>query len=222
MSLPMEKEIQELLVRGALHLGIQLEKKGVEAFELYLRELLRWNEKMNLTSIRTEKGIVIKHFLDSLSVAPYLQAISTLLDIGSGAGFPGIPLKMIRPSLEVTLIDSVLKKVDFQRHIFRSLELKGIHAIHGRIQDKEILKRMEGQFEAVISRAFADLKTFLPLALPFLKKGGVVLAMRGKRNGEGWQSDLRADEIGFRLLEKTAFTLPFSPIQRSILLFEKI
>src|SRR4030042_5013646 len=98
---------------------------------------------MNLTAIRSEKGIVLKHFLDSLSVFPLLLKISSLLDIGSGAGFPGIPLKMIAPALEVTLIDSVQKKVDFQRHIIRTLHLKGIEAIHGRVQDQEVVQRLK-------------------------------------------------------------------------------
>lgn len=222
MSLFMDRENKELLVKGASIYGIPLENKIVEAFDLYLRELLKWNEKMNLTSVRSEKEIVLKHFLDSLSVFPHLPKISSLLDIGSGAGFPGIPLKMVQPSLEVTLIDSVRKKVDFQRHIIRTLGLKGIDAIHGRIQDKEILKMFQGQFEAVIARAFADLKTFLPLALPVLQKGGFVLAMRGKRDGEGGKPLLRAEGIGCRLVKTVTFSLPFSSDQRSILIFQKM
>jgi 16S rRNA (guanine527-N7)-methyltransferase len=218
----MERENRELLVKGASHFGIRLGERVVEAFDLYLRELVKWNEKMNLTAIRSEKGVVLKHFLDSMSVFPHLPKISFLLDIGSGAGFPGIPLKMIQPSLEVTLIDSVRKKVDFQRHIIRKLGLKGVFTIHGRVQDQEILKMMQGQFEAVISRAFADLKTLLPFALPFVQKGGFVLAMRGKRNGEEWQFHLPPDGIECRLLETATFTLPFSSIQRSILLFQRI
>lgn len=194
----------------------------IEAFELYLKELLKWNQKINLTAIRSEKGIVLKHFLDSLSVFPHLPKISSLLDIGSGAGFPGIPLKMVQPSLEVTLIDSVRKKIDFQNHIIRTLGLKGIYAIHGRIQDEEILNTMQGQFEATISRAFADLKSFLPLALPFLKKGGLVLAMRGKWNGMEWQPHLITEGIECRLVKTATFSLPFSSDQRSILIFEKM
>lgn len=218
----MERENKELLVKGALIYGILLDEKMVEVFDLYLRELLKWNQKINLTSIRTEKGIILKHFLDSLSVVPHFPSISTLLDIGSGAGFPGIPLKMIRPSLEVTLIDSVRKKIDFQRHIIRTLGLTGITAIHGRIQDKEFLKTMQNQFEAVISRAFADLKTFLPLARPFLKQGGFIIAMRGKGDEEEWQSHLPTEGIGCRLVKTATFSLPFSSDQRSILLFEKV
>ena len=140
----MEAENKDLLIEGAKTFGIDLDEKAIEAFGLYLKELLKWNQKINLTAIRSEKGIVLKHFLDSLSVYPYLPEHSFILDIGSGAGFPGIPLKIIQPSFEITLIDSVRKKVDFQRHIIRRLGLKGTEAIHGRVQDREILQRLAG------------------------------------------------------------------------------
>lgn len=218
MSLIMEKENRELLIKGASHFGIQLEKRMVEAFDLYLRELLKWNEKINLTSIRTEKGIVLKHFLDSLSVVPHLPEISSLLDIGSGAGFPGIPLKMVQPSLEVMLIDSVLKKVDFQGHIIRTLGLKGITAIHGRAQDTQALQALGGRFDGVIARAFSNLDTLLLLGSPFLKKGGALFAMKG----EEVESFSLTEKSPYRFQRLVQFTLPFSSIKRSILLFEKL
>src|SRR5512139_249485 len=119
----MESENRDLLVKGAKTFGVHLDQETVTLFDHYLRELLKWNQKINLTAIRTEQEIVLKHFLDSLSVYPYLQAPSFLVDLGSGAGFPGIPLKIVEPSFEMTLIDSVLKKVDFQRHMIRILGL---------------------------------------------------------------------------------------------------
>src|SRR4030043_49926 len=111
MSLPMETANKDLLIEGAKVFGIHLDEKAVETFDLYLQELLKWNQKINLTAIRSEKGIVLKHFLDSLSAHPYLLEHSSALDFGSGAGFPGIPLKIIQPAFEMTLIDSVRKKV---------------------------------------------------------------------------------------------------------------
>ncbi len=217
----MEAENKELLTEGAKVFGIYLDKKTYEAFDLYLKELLKWNQKINLTAIRSEKGIILKHFLDSLSVYPYLIKPSMLLDIGSGAGFPGIPLKMVEPSLEVTLIDSVRKKVDFQRHIIRMLGLKGIQAIHGRVQDKEILKSMEGRFDIVISRAFSDLRTLLILSFPFPKKGGRVLAMKGETGSEEIQLLSKIEQARYRFQKTISFSLPQSSFKRSILLFEK-
>ncbi len=121
----MEEKNKDLLIEGTKAFGIHLDERAIESFEIYLKELLKWNQKINLTAIRSEKGIVLKHFLDSLSICPYLPKQASILDIGSGAGFPGIPLKMVRPSLKITLIDSVRKKIDFQKHLIRSLGLKG-------------------------------------------------------------------------------------------------
>ena len=218
----METENRNLLVGGAKAFGIDLAERTVEAFDLYLRELLKWNEKMNLTAIRSEKGIVLKHFLDSLSVFPHLPKISSLLDIGSGAGFPGIILKMIQPSLEVTLIDSVRKKIDFQSHIIRTLGLKGIEAIHGRIQDKQILQTLGGRFDGTIARAFSDLDTLLLLSFPFLKKGGILLAMKGEGAGEELKRLPLSTRNRYRWIKTATFSLPYSSIQRAILLFKKI
>ena len=217
----MEIENQKLLIEGAKTFGIHLDEKTAEAFELYFNELLKWNLKINLTAIRTEKGIVLKHFLDSLSVFPYLSNISSLLDIGSGAGFPAIPLKMVKPFLEITLIDSVRKKVDFQRHIIRMLGLKGIAAIQGRVQDKEILQTMAERFDMVISRGFCDLPTFLTISFPFLKKGGIVLAMKGEVDSKEIQLLSKIEGNRYQWQKIVPFFLPFSTIKRSIFLLEK-
>jgi 16S rRNA (guanine527-N7)-methyltransferase len=215
----MEAENKELLIEGAKAFGIHLEAIG--AFDLYLKELLKWNQKINLTAIRSEKGIVLKHFLDSLSVNPYLPQHISVLDIGSGAGFPGIPLKIVRPTLKIGLIDSVRKKVDFQRHIIRTLDLKGAEAIHGRVQDTEILHSLGGRFDITLSRAFSDLRSFLVLSFPFLKGGGTAIAMKAETDDK--ETDILAEtkETPYRLKRAVPLTLPFSNFKRTILLFEK-
>jgi len=222
MSLPMETENKDLLVEGAKAFGIYLDGKAIRAFDLYLKELLKWNQKINLTAIRSEKGMVLKHFLDSLSVNPYLPKHSSILDIGSGAGFPGIALKIVQPTLEVTLIDSVRKKVDFQRHILRILGLKGTEAIHGRVQDKGILQDLGGRFDIVLSRAFSDLQTFLALSFPFLKEEGTVIAMKGEVDDKEMSLLPDTERTRYRLKRAVPLILPFSSFKRTILLFEKI
>jgi 16S rRNA (guanine527-N7)-methyltransferase len=217
----METENKDLLIQGAMSFGIHLDKKTVDAFDLYLRELLKWNQKINLTAVRSEKEIILKHFLDSLSAYPYLSNTASLIDIGSGAGFPGIPLKIVLPSCEVVLIDSVRKKVDFQRHIIRTLGLKGIKTVHGRVQEKEILQNMGGHFDAAISRAFSDLRTFLLLSHPLLKRGGVVLAMKGEKEEEDISPHSETAQTQYRLQKRVSFPLPFSDYKRAIFLFEK-
>jgi 16S rRNA (guanine527-N7)-methyltransferase len=217
----MELENKNFLLEGAKTLGIHLDGKTIEAFEFYLKELLKWNRKINLTSIRSEKGIVLKHFLDSLSIHPLLPRNSSILDIGSGAGFPGIPLKIIQPTLEMTLIDSVRKKVDFQRHIIRVLGLKGIETIHGRVQDKGILESLGEHFDVILSRAFSDLQTLLILSFPFLKEGGRVVVMKGKMESSEIRILTETEEPRYQLQRTVSLILPFSSFKRTILLFKK-
>jgi len=198
-----------------------LDEKALKAFDIYLKELLKWNQKINLTAIRSEKGIVLKHFLDSLSVKPYLPEDSSVLDIGSGAGLPGIPLKIVRPALQMTLMDSVRKKVDFQRHIIRMLGLRGTEAIHGRAQDREIVQNLGGRFDITLSRAFSDLRTFLVLSFPFLKGGGTAIAMKGEPDDKEIGLLAEADETPYRLKRAIKLAFPFGHFKRTILLFEK-
>ncbi len=217
----MEITNKNLLAEGAKAFGIDLDEKAIRAFAVCLEELLRWNQKINLTAIRSEKGIVLRHFLDSLSVAPYLPDHAFILDIGSGAGFPGIPLKIVRPALRITLIDSVRKKIDFQRHIIRSLGLKGIEAIHGRAQDTEIRQSLGGRFDITLSRAFSELRTFLVLSFPFLKEGGTAIAMKGRGDDKETRLVAEMKETPYQLMRTAKFVLPFGHFKRSILLFEK-
>jgi 16S rRNA (guanine527-N7)-methyltransferase len=222
MSLSMDRDNETLLVDGAGLFGIRLGDGAVEAFDVFLRELVKWNRKLNLTAIRGEKEIILKHFLDSLSVLPFVPQDVRLLDIGSGPGFPGIPLKIVASSLDITLVDSVRKKVDFQRHILRTLGLKGIEAVHGRVQDRSFLQGRAGRFDGVVSRAFSDLRTFLALSAPFLKKSGMAVAMKGKAAEEEIRALEDEEKARFELERVSRFNLPFSTLQRSILLFKLV
>ncbi len=219
--LDMEAENKRLLLEGAKAFGIHLDEKICRYFNIYLKELIKWNQKINLTAIRKEREIILKHFLDSLSVIPHLPKISSLLDIGSGAGFPGIPIKIVRPDLKITLIDSVRKKVDFQRQIIYSLKLKGIDAIHGRVQEQRILQCLGGRFDGVVARAFSDLPTLLTLSSPLLKEKGTIIAMKGKMSGQEIQCLTEEDAIQYCLKKTVSFYLPFSSFKRTLLLFEK-
>jgi 16S rRNA (guanine527-N7)-methyltransferase len=217
----MEAENQSLLIEGAKVFGIGLDQKTVHAFSRYLDELVRWNRKINLTAVKTEKSIVLKHFLDSLSACPYLPASGQVLDIGSGAGFPGIPIKIARPSLQVTLIDSVQKKVAFQRHILRTLGLHGAEAVHGRAQDPAIQESLSCRFDASISRAFSDTETFLSLSHPFLRPGGLALAMKGVVTEDEVDHVRKMMKKHYEHRRTLSFMLPSTSFKRTILLFEK-
>jgi len=175
-----EKGLRAGLVKGASALGVGLGEPEIDKFMLYLAELKRWGAKMNLTARADEKEIISRHFLDSLCLLPTLRALGCkkILDMGSGAGFPGLPLKITAPELDITLMDAREKRVFFLRHLIRSLGLTtGISAIKGRAE--VIPQGLAADFDCVTSRAFSHLNTFLPLAVPYLVEGGHIIAMKG-------------------------------------------
>jgi 16S rRNA (guanine527-N7)-methyltransferase len=163
----------------------------------------------------------VKHFLDSLTVAPFLQGAKQVLDIGTGAGFPGLPLKILSPSIELVLLESSQKKCFFLRHIVRGLQLEGVAIVHGRAEDKKITERYAKGFDLVLSRALADLPTSLQLALPYAKRRGLIVGMRG-RQGEQERDEIDWNSLGLQLIEMRKLTLPFVEEQRVLLLFQRM
>lgn len=182
-----EKTFKDMLKKGAATLGTGLTEDSLRDFYTYLNELKTWNKKVSLTGLSSDEGILAVLFLDSLTLVGVLRkyGCKRLLDLGSGAGFPGIPLKIAMPELEVLLIDSIEKKVFFMRHIIRTLSLDKkaalINATAARAQDKETISAYSGYFDAVTSRAFSRLKDFVHIALPYLKHNGVILAIKGPK-----------------------------------------
>lgn len=215
-----EAALKEMLLEGAQGLGCPLTPKVCEAFFVYLRELKDWNTRMNLTAIKTDEEIIIKHFLDSLTAYPFLGDTSRLLDIGSGAGFPGIPLKLVKPSLNVTLMDSVAKKVLFMRHISLTLGLgPEIEAVHARVEEKAVIKKYAGSFDCVISRAFTNLPAFLLVASPYLRINGLILAMKGPKVTEELASF--SGLAGLSMVGLYDTPVPFSDRKTMIAVFKK-
>jgi len=179
---------QNLIYEGAKYLDIQIDKRKIEKFAIHAIELMKWNQKINLTAIIDPFEVAVKHFLDSIVPVTIIPPNASLLDIGSGGGFPGIPLKIILPSLSVTLIDASRKKVSFLKHIIRMLELKNIDALHIRAEDYANQSDVEKKYNVIISRALSSMTTFALTALPFLKKEGAIIAMRGNVSGDDIQS----------------------------------
>ncbi|OGP54114.1 MAG: 16S rRNA (guanine(527)-N(7))-methyltransferase RsmG [Deltaproteobacteria bacterium RBG_13_52_11] len=211
--------LKDILVRGAEQIGVLLPDQVVESYLFYIEELKKWNKRINLTALTGDLEIGVKHFVDSLTAAPYLQGARRVLDIGAGAGFPGLPLKILSPSIELLLLESSQKKVFFLRSIVRGLTLEGVEIAYGRAQDREIIARYTRSFDLVLSRALADLPTSLQLALPYVRKGGLILGMRGKR-GEEEQGETNWGQWGLQLIEMRKLTLPFVEEQRVLLLFQ--
>jgi 16S rRNA (guanine527-N7)-methyltransferase len=178
-------EWKESLAALCRTLNINIDHRQTDQMALYTTELLTWNEKTNLTTITDPAEVAEKHMLDSLIPGKYIQSVLSgpdisLLDIGSGGGFPGIPLKIFMPGFVVMMVDSSRKKVNFLKYAVRMLKLQGIDALHSRIEDLTIQKDFAGQFDVVISRAFTSLERFLALAIPFIKPDGRIIAMKGK------------------------------------------
>ncbi len=201
-------------------MGIHLHKEAIRRFEIYLKELKAWNQKFNLTAIKEDKGIVIKLFLDSLTPFNLIKTGSMLLDIGSGAGFPGIPLHIADTSLHVTLLDSVNKKVTFMNHIIAELSLTGIEAIHSRAE--EFAKTKKGAYDVVISRALTNLSDFIKLGEPFLKPDGILIAMKGSRADEEIRDAAKVlERKKMKVKDIIRFCLPFDYGKRGIVVFSR-
>lgn len=172
------------LAEGARLLGHPLGREQLHRFEQYMQLLLEWNERFNLTSITSPREVETKHFLDSLSVVlalerePGFPPHVRLLDIGSGAGFPGIPLKLAIPGIDVSLLEATGKKAAFLRHVIAAMDLKGIHVIHGRAEELGHEPLLRESFQAVVARAVAPLATLTELGLPFARQHGLFLAMK--------------------------------------------
>ena len=199
--------LREELRNGSTSLGIHLDDEAISRFDLYIRLLQSWGQRMNLSSRLQSREIVVTHFLDSLAGLPLIGGGEggRVLDLGTGAGFPGIPLKIARPGLEVTLLDGTGKKVTFCREVIRETGLSGISAEWGRAEDLARDPAYAGAFDCVASRAVAKAASLVSLSLPFLKPSGSILLYKGRPE----QAEL--DALG-RLCAKKGLTATRHPV----------
>jgi 16S rRNA (guanine527-N7)-methyltransferase len=212
--------LHQYLERGAEELGIVLEPLHLEQFSIFAHELRKWNSKINLTTITRIEDIAIKHFLDSLAVLKIMDVSGELLDIGSGGGFPAIPLKIVSPGTAIVSVDAVEKKILFQRHVARLLKLEKFLALHAR--GESLTTEYPGRFDRIISRAFSDIPSFVRMALPLLAADGVIIAMKGregKKEAEGSTDNLAA--VGAVITDIHEFQLPFNGEARSLVVIRR-
>ena len=212
----MDQEAKDLLVRGAAQLGVELTPAHVGKFALLAAELRKWNRKINLTAITTEREIALKHFVDSLSLCRVVDRGGKLLDLGSGGGFPVIPFAILHPKSEAVSVDAVEKKIIFQRHVGRTLGLQHFEAIHAR--GEELAGRFAEHFDWIVSRAFSDIPTFVRMALPLLTPCGTIIAMKGQAGREEAETSRTAlAPLGVEIRQVVEFPLPFSGDRRSLI-----
>ncbi|MCK5782889.1 MAG: 16S rRNA (guanine(527)-N(7))-methyltransferase RsmG [Desulfobacterales bacterium] len=210
------------LVNGLLQFDLQLSDRIIQKEITYLDELLRWNQRINLTSIKNREEALEKHLIDSLLLLPHLDEVVTLLDLGSGGGLPGIPLAIASSSLQIVSIDSVGKKINFQRHIKRFLSLENLQIIQARAERLDRTALEAESFDLVVARAFTSLEPLLEYAEPWLKPGGRVIAMKGPGGGNELSSaEPMIEQNRFADPLLFSYELPFSQAERQLLILKK-
>src|SRR5512137_33788 len=216
----MEKDFRSILIKAAGEMGLAMTERQIALFEAYREALLLWSSKMNLVSLQSELDLPVRHIIDSLTLLPYLPAgPGTLLDIGSGAGFPAIPVKIFRPDLHVTLLEASRKKCSFLKELIRRLGLREIAVLNCRLEEL-LQKNPLPSFDVIVSRATLKLPELLRGGLPLLKPGGVLAAMKGP----GLKAEAAAlDSLNnkYRIVGSHAFSLPLTGDHRHILLVDK-
>lgn len=204
--------------------GISLTRNQVEQFELYFETLVEWNEKMNLTAITDKTEVYLKHFYDSITASFYFDFTKPfhLCDVGAGAGFPSIPLKIVFPHIEVTIVDSLNKRISFLNHLAKVLKLENVHFIHDRAETFGVNPLYRESFDVVTARAVARMSVLSELCLPLVKAGGHFIAMKAAHANDELEVGQKAiTTLGGRLEDMHTFTLPMEESERNILIIKK-
>ena len=217
------EEFKEIMISYAEKINIKFTEEQLEKFYQYMNMLLEWNEKINLTAVVEPKEVILKHFIDSLTINKYLKENATLADVGTGAGFPGIPLKILRPDIKVTLLDSLNKRINFLNEVIEKLNLEDIVTVHSRIEDFGKNKSYREKFDYVTARAVANLAVLSEYLIPIAKIGGKCVCMKGSNVEEEIESGKKAiNVLGGKIEKVDEFVLPDSDISRNVIILSKI
>lgn len=205
--------------------SILLDERQIKQFEQYYNELIAWNEKMNLTAITEREQVYVKHFYDSVSLSFFhsMEGITSIADIGSGAGFPSIPLKICFPHMKVTIVDSLKKRINFLEALVQTLELDQVTCIHGRAEDVGRDKEHRDRYDLVTARAVARLNVLSEFCLPFVRPKGHFIAMKGSKSDEELaEAGYAIRELGAEFVADHAFELPLEQSERHIIVIQKL
>ena len=211
------------LIKLAKVINIEINNEQTEKFYKYMKLLQEWNEKINLTAITEENEVILKHFIDSLTVLKHINQTDKIIDVGTGAGFPGVPIAIMMPNVKITLLDSLNKRINFLNEVIRELDLKNVETIHSRSEDcgKDMLFREK--YDIAIARAVANLTILSEYLLPFVKIGGKMICMKGSDVEEELNNaEFAIKELGGEIILKDEFCLPDSDIKRNIIIAKKV
>ena len=206
----------------AKQIEINLTKEQIEKFYNYMNLLLEWNEKINLTAIIEPREIILKHFVDSLTIAKYIKDDEKMIDVGTGAGFPGIPLSIVKENIDIVLLDSLNKRINFLEEVKENLKLEKIITIHGRAEEFGKNKKERETYDIATSRAVAPLNILLEYLLPLVKVGGKAICMKGSNIEEIENAKNALEILGGQIEKIEEITLPNSDIKRNIIIVKKV
>jgi 16S rRNA (guanine527-N7)-methyltransferase len=215
----------DLLIEGAKIYGIELNNTQVKQFMKYKELLKEWNEKINLTAITDDEGIIKKHFIDSISIlnSGVIKDNISVIDVGTGAGFPGIPIKIIMPSVRVVLLDSLNKRINFLNTVISELGLSGIEAVHGRAEDFARKDKFRESFDIATARAVANLAVLSEYCIPYVKVGGYFVALKGPAAQEELSESKNAiGTLGGKFLRVVETKIPEEEIKHNLVVVEKL
>jgi 16S rRNA (guanine527-N7)-methyltransferase len=220
----MDDTLVKTLSEGAAAIGVHLGTEALEHFAAYYREILLWNRRINLISERSSREIVIRHFLDSLTPAPFLERPEgALIDLGSGGGFPGIPLRIALPGLQLSLVETVRKKSSFLSHVVRTIPLGGVQVIRERVETLTAGEILSGRFDAVITRAAFKHPELVRMASFFLKPGGQLIAMKGAdAQTEMQETERIAAAAGMAFTTSRDVHRPGEELSRKIIIYNHV
>ena len=216
------QEFSQLMIDYGKEINIVFTEEQLQKFYQYMNLLIEWNEKINLTAIVEPKEIILKHFIDSLTIIKYIGPNKSVIDIGTGAGFPGIPIKIVREDLKITLLDSLNKRINFLNEVIKDLGLKNIATVHARIEEYAKNKQYREQYDVATSRAVANLTTLSEYMLPMVVLKGMAICMKGSEISEEISKSKNSIKIlGGEIVHIEEFTLPKSDHKRNLVLIKK-
>lgn len=215
-------EFKRIIIEKGKEISVEITENQAEMYFDYMNMLVEWNENINLTSITEPNDVILKHFIDSLTAYKYIKNIS-IIDVGTGAGFPGIPLKIIDKDIKITLLDSLNKRINFLNEVIGKLELENIETIHGRVEEVARNKEYREEFDIAISRAVAPLNVLLEYMIPLIKVGGKCICMKGSNVEEEINESANAfKRLNAEIEAVEGFELPGTDIKRNIVIVKKL